>query len=906
MAAAIAALPSAARAQVPSQAQAQQLLQNPDIATQLRQRLELSGLTPDQVRSRLEAMGYPSALLDSYLQGGGATPDSIPGGEVLDAVSQLGLLDTAAVDSVMGTGAIDTIIINRRRYPPIDTMAFEPDTLMLQDDSVAQALARRRRVAAALGLPRQGVLPSSRGGVDTSGLGRAAVPAVGAPSAAAAYGYGLTRATDTAALYAQERRLHMLKAQPDTGALPIFGLNLFRRTVSQFQPSLYGPVDDNYRLGPGDQLVLILTGDVQSAKSFPVTREGFVVIPQVGQVYAANLTLGQLNDVLYERLPRVYSGVSRGPNAKTHFYLTVSRLRTNQVFVVGEVVAPGSYQLSAAGTVLSALYAAMGPTVNGSLRRVEVRRGGKLVDSLDVYDYLLRGDASHDVRLQTGDVVFVPVHLARTKVTGEVIRPAVYELKASESLPDALQAAGGFTPTAARRRVQITRVLPPASRPDDGHSRVVIDVASADLATGFGPAIPVLSGDSIAVFAVDSVLRNRLAVRGDVWTPGAQGFTAGERLSDALKLAGGVRPDAYLGEVLITRLDADSVRRQLRTALRDTTGVPVDDIVLADHDAIQVFSLHDMRTRRYVAIAGAVRKSGRFSYRDGMTLRDLVLLAGGMREDADLREAEVARLPETRAAGVTAVAIEVPLDSTYLVDRGPDGKYLGPPGVQAAASAAADVLLRPYDNVLIRRQPNWQLQRSVVVAGEVVSPGRYTLTTRSERLSDVIRRAGGVTAEGSAAGITLVRKQDRTGRIGVDITTALRDRHARDNLILADGDSIVIPAYSGIVHVTGAVNAPTSMPYVPGENLSYYVRAAGGASVRGDPGRAYVTQADGRVESISHFLFFRSVPDPRPGAVVYVPTKDMILRPSDQIAVFGVLAQIVGSLATLIIVARHP
>ena len=761
VAAAIHAAPHRAYAQqLPSGAASS--AQNPEMPAQLRQLIQTSGLTPDQLRARLEAMGYPPGLLDAYLSGGGGASDSLMSGEVLDAISQLGLLDTAAVDSLQGTFAIDTLILNRRRMPRPDTSLLVQDTLMLLDDSVAQALAERQRAAAALGLrlapngypyspyaspslPGWMGAPLGRSDLDTSGLGRSMLSSGAGGAAGAAYGLGVSR-IDTSLIFSQERKLRMLRSQSDTGLLPVFGLNLFRRTLTQFQPSLYGPVDDSYRLGPGDQIVLILTGEVQLSRSLTLTREGFVVIPQVGSVYAANLTLGEFKDVLFDRLARVYSGVRRGPNAATHFYVTVSRLRMNQVFVVGEVVAPGSYQISGAGTVLSALYAALGPTVNGSLRRVEVRRGTTIVDSLDVYDYLLRGDASHDARLQTGDIVFVPVHDARVKIAGEVVRPATYEFKSTETLADALRAAGGFTPAAARRRVQITRFLSAPDRPDAGPSRVVIDVASADLATGFGPPIPIMPGDSIAVFRIDSVLRNRIAVRGDVWSPGAAGFTSGERLSDALKIAGGIRPDAYLGEVLVTRVEADSVHRQLRTALRDSTGIPVEDILLADNDAIQVFSLREMRTRRYVSIAGAVRRNGRFSYRDGMTLRDLVLLAGGLQESADLREAEIARLPESRASGITATTIEAPLDSTYIVDRAPNGAYLGPPGVQVQPSSAPNVVLRPYDNVLIRRQPTWQLQRSVVVAGEVFSPGRYTLTSRSERLTDVIQRAGGVTS----------------------------------------------------------------------------------------------------------------------------------------------------------------
>jgi protein involved in polysaccharide export with SLBB domain len=214
--------------------------------------------------------------------------------------------------------------------------------------------------------------------------------------------------------------------------------------------------------------------------------------------------------VLYDRLGRVYSGIRRSPTATTHFSIIVVRLRTNQVYVVGDVVAPGAYQISSAGTAMTALYAALGPSINGSLRRIQIRRGGKTVDSLDVYDYLVRGDASHDVRLQSGDIVFVPVHGSHVKVTGEIVRPAIYELKPGETLGDAIRDAGGFSATASRRRVQITRILPPEQRTQPGHDRVVIDVTADALTAETGPALPMEPGDSVAVFSIAPRIRDRL------------------------------------------------------------------------------------------------------------------------------------------------------------------------------------------------------------------------------------------------------------------------------------------------------------------------------------------------------------------------------------------------------------
>src|SRR5881227_740028 len=248
-----------------------------------------------------------------------------------------------------------------------------------------------------------------------------------------------------------------------SGKSRVFGVDVFQRTTTQFLPLLAGPVPPDYKLGPGDELVLILTGDVELAYTLQVTREGFVLIPQVGQLYVSNLTLQQLRDVLYARLGKVYSGVRRA-GATTRFDISVSNVRANQIYVVGEVAQPGAYQISSLGTVLTALYAAGGLTERANMRTVEVRRLGKPLAALDLYDYLLRGDTRNDLRLETGDVVFVPVHGTRVEVTGAVRRPAVYELKPGENLSSLIVAAGGFRPEASLRRVVIERILPAAER----------------------------------------------------------------------------------------------------------------------------------------------------------------------------------------------------------------------------------------------------------------------------------------------------------------------------------------------------------------------------------------------------------------------------------------------------------
>jgi protein involved in polysaccharide export with SLBB domain len=842
--------------QLPTPDQAEELLRSqPQLVEQLRQRLTESGLSPDQVRSRLRAAGYPETMLDAYLQGADTTQAAPIGPRTLDAVRALGVLSDQQADSLQ-----------------------KLDSTMVLSDSV-------RAVLDSLKLRRADSLRA-----DSL-----------ADSVAVIRGAGLK----------------------------IFGIETFRRNTTRFQPSQAGPVDQNYRLGPGDLLVLILTGDVERSYSLEVTREGFVVIPQVGQVYVANLTLDQVQEQLYTRLSRVYSGVRRTPNASTRFQLSLAKLRNIQVYVAGDVVRPGAYQMSAAGTVLTALFAAGGPTTNGSFRHLEIRRGRALVDSLDLYDYMLHGSNPTDIRLQTGDVVFVPVHGAYVSVTGKVLRPAIYELRPDETLRDAIAYAGGFDPSAVEARVTIHRILPPESRGPGGRARVVIAVGADQFTGGVAPAVPMAPGDSVTVHPVADRQRGYVIVRGNVWVEGEVGFTPGMKLSDAIRLAGGPKPDVYLPRILVTRMREDSSFVQLRSAFADSTGRLRGDLGLEDQDEIRIFSRTTFRPEKYVAVVGAVRRPGRVPYRDGMTMRDLILLADGLADDAQL-EAEIARLPDQRPPGALAETVRVPLDSTFLFGRLAAGRT---DGGSDGGTAAGDTPLQVYDNVLVLRQGEWGLQRTVVLSGQVKSPGRYSLRSKTERLAELIQRAGGLTKEAYPGGIEFYRAyagtrptgtdhlqpvfasstppRDSTARglperVGIDLPRVLRDSRFRDNIILAGGDSIYIPEFNPIIVVQGAVNSPGAVAYSPGKNLDWYVNAAGGYTQAGDDHHPYVTQPNGEREGVKRrSVFADRVPKPRAGAVVFVPTRTAQEPGSNITNVLATAAQLLGALVTLVVVARR-
>ncbi|HEX3867649.1 MAG TPA: SLBB domain-containing protein [Gemmatimonadaceae bacterium] len=820
---------------LPSPAQAQQLLENnPALGARIQQMVQSSGLTPDQIRERLRAQGYPDTLLDQYL--GSAKVDStlVPGDQVFAAMRALGIGDSTEIKSL-------TTRARSQRHNPADSIAFL-DTLQraLQNDTIADAI---RTV-----------------------------------------------------LRSRSDRLQLA----DSGN-KIFGLDLFSGATTQFDANAGGAADPNYRFGPGDQFFLILTGDVEKAYQLRVTPGGVVVIPDVGAVNVAGQTRAQLEDALFTRLSRVYSGVKRGPGATTHFYIEVSQIGANQVFVTGDVEHPSSYSVSRAGTAMTALYQAGGPTPNGSMRAIAVMRNGEKVATLDVYDYALHGNTSKDIRLENGDLVFVPPRGPQVRVAGAVLRPATYELLGNQTVADVIQLAGGFRASADERRVQIERVVPPAERGTPGTDRRVVDVAA-----DFFPTAQVRAGDVIRVLEVARRVADRIVINGNVWVPGAVAFTPGMHLSDALHLAGGLKPDSYLASVLVTRLQADSTRTMYRTAVFDTTGRAVNDLALEDADEITVFSTTDFRPQRTITVGGAVKKTAIIPYRDGMTLRDAILLAGGLQEGALLTFAEVARLPESRAAGVTATTQLVAIDSTYLFERGSgNDRYLGPPGIPGTVGRAPEFKLQPYDAVLIRRQPEWQLQQTVNVQGEVLFPGPYSITSKTEHLTDVIKRAGGLTSAADPNGVVFIRKRGDIGRVGVDLPSILRDSSYIDNLQVVDGDSVFIPKYTPVVAVRGAVNSVVGVPYVRGANLDYYIRSAGGETAMGDGGRAYVTQPNGKVEARQrHLLLFHTQPHPQPGSTVVVPEKDPNDR-RDWASIAAASTSILGSLVAIAALVRR-
>lgn len=661
----------------------------------------------------------------------------------------------------------------------------------------------------------------------------------------------------------------VLEPIPDS-ILPVFGRSVFSGVTTEFQPVLSGPVDSDYTLGPGDELQLILIGDVELA--YPllnVTREGFIVIPDVGQIFVNGLTLGDLTEQLYARLGAVYSGVRRGADATTTFHVALGSLRSNLVFLVGDVTRPAGYQVSSVANVFNALYNAGGPGEQGSMRSIQVRRGGGLVAEVDLYDYLLGRDTSNGIRLEQNDRVFVPIVGSQVAIDGLVRRPAVYELKQGEQLRDLLSFAGGPRPEAYLRRIQIDRIVPPAAR-TPGRERLLLDV---DLETM--PAdedFALFDGDLVTVLSIGDRRDNQVTVAGYVEKPGLFELVPNMTVGDVITRAGGLLPDAFNDVAHLIRLvEADGTTVLERVSL-GADGQPMSDVLLREMDRVVIFGRSELRTVALVSIGGEIKNPGVFLLNAGMTAEDLLLAAGGFTEMADPLTAQLVRRESGLVLGDTvAVSMDIVFDSSLpsAFDQFFDGAGPGPrPGL---GESARDIELLNGDRVFVRRLQGLRDEGDVILLGEVLYPGPYALEQRGETVSSLIARAGGLTAEAYAEGALLVRG---SLPVGISLAGALDQTGGGVDFLLLPGDSLSVPQYDGTVQVSGAVEFQTRVRWREEFSLSDYIEQAGGVVETGDRDAAVVTYANQERQRTSRILFFRNDPPVEPGSVISVPFKE--------------------------------
>lgn len=648
------------------------------------------------------------------------------------------------------------------------------------------------------------------------------------------------------------------------------GFEIFRWAPTTFEPLTYGPVGEDYPLGPGDELTLTLWGDAQLALTLTVTREGSVTLPDVGQVAVSGLPLGAARERIRASLSRVYSGL-RGTSGRstTSLSLSLGKLRSIQVFLLGNVVRPGGYTLSAVSRALNALYAAGGPTLDGSLRDVRIVRGGEVVAHVDLYDVILRGAGQEMPRLENGDVVFVPPAARRVALAGPLRRSGRIELKDGEELRELLTIAGGVLPEADLSRAQIDRVTPPEMREArPGQGRIAIDVPLRDVLAGSAPDVSLRDADSITVFQLGSRRTNTVNLTGrGVVRPGVYQYRDGMKVSELIALAGGVTPDAYLDRAQVVRTLRDSTRASLHFVPSLALGGDAhEDIVLQTMDDVSIRSKWDLEERQSVTVHGLVRSPGRYELLEGMTMTDLLMRAGGFTDDAYAVRAELTRVGSGRQLADT---VRVPLqrDLTLCVE-------------------ASSFRLQPHDALFIRRDPDYREPEFVTLTGEVRFPGTYTLTRRDERVSDLVRRAGGLTPEAYAGGARFARLGG--AQLAIELPRALRHRASRHDLILLAGDTLIVPRHSPTVAIEGAVLNPVTALHQPGAKVGHYIIQASGYRSDADRRAVVVISPSGRV---------RRGGQPEPGSRIIVPARPAE-SPRDGLKDIATVMSIVASAAT--------
>lgn len=509
----------------------------------------------------------------------------------------------------------------------------------------------------------------------------------------------------------------------------IFGSNLFfqkNRRLS-FEPSLNQATPKNYILGPGDLVYVDIFGQSEKYYEATVNPDGFVLLDNIGPVSVSGKTIEEATGIIKNRVARFYPGL-QGTNPNTFIQVTLGNVRTIKVHILGEVRLPGTFTLSAFSTVFNALYAAGGPNDNGTLRAIKLMRNNKPVAEIDVYDLLINGTANLDVQLQDQDVLLIQPFLARVKVMGEVKRPLTFEVKGEDTLDDVLKYAGGFTDLAFKDRISISRIT--------GNQRSVSDVFQNQ----FGMFI-LKGGDEIQVGRILNRYANRVQIKGAVFRQGTFALTEGMTLSQLIKNADGLKGDAYTQRASILRTKEDLSSEVIEVNLKAILDGSQPDLVLKREDVVRISSIYDVQNERYVQILGEVKRPGTYPYSEGMTPEELILLAGGLQESANTGEIEIARRLEDSDLGTLADILDTRVNPDLSFN--PDA-----------------ILLKPFDQVIVRKRANFNMQRLVSVEGQVNSPGIFAIQTSVDRISDLVKRSGGLNQFAYAKGATLIRRTE--------------------------------------------------------------------------------------------------------------------------------------------------
>ncbi|SOD20329.1 SLBB domain-containing protein [Pedobacter xixiisoli] len=670
------------------------------------------------------------------------------------------------------------------------------------------------------------------------------------------------------------------KKEDDAEIQPkIFGAGLFRNGSITFEPNLRIATPKTYIVGPDDRLIIDLTGDNERSYELQVSPEGIISMEYVGRISVGGLTIEQASSKIKSVMAKTYPALKTG---RTSVAINLGNIRSIQVTVTGQAIKAGTYTIPSLANVYRALYVSGGPSNNGTFRNIQVIRNNKVIAVVDVYDFLLRGLQQGNVRLQDQDVINIPAYSKRVEISGEVKEAAIFEVKGTETLQDVINFAKGFTSEAYTAKIK--------SFQNTDRERKISDVSSAQYAT-YQPK----NGDKFIVEAILERFENRVEIIGSVFRPGVYELDKGLTLSGLIKKADGITEDAFLNRGYINRLNPDKTQYFISFDVAKILSGEEKDILLTREDKVTINSLFDLREEYSVTIQGEVRAPGTFDFAENLTLVDVVQMAGGFKEGATPNRIEVSRrITKADSSSRTAELFIVNIDENLRI-------------------VGNEFALKPFDIITIRNSESYSVQKQVRIEGEVKYPGMYTITSKDYRISDLIKKAGGLSTYAYPEGaslkrpgaekinpgdknainnaeeeekkfLNLERVQDdaavkvdeklvQSDLVGIDLESILKKPLSRQDLILEEGDIIRVPKQLQTVKVTGEVLNPNSIVYVPGKNFKQYVNGAGGFTNSALKKRAYIKYANGSTEAAKKFLFFNNYPKVKPGAEILIPFK---------------------------------
>ena len=654
----------------------------------------------------------------------------------------------------------------------------------------------------------------------------------------------------------------------------VFGRNIFNTKNLTFEPSVNIATPPNYRLGPGDEVIIDIWGASQNTIRQQISPDGTINIDKIGPVYLSGLTVAQGNDYLKKALNKIYNGLANTTDASSDIRLTLGNSRTIQINVMGEVIQPGTYSLSSFSTVFHALYRAGGVSEIGSLRNVQLVRNGRKIATVDVYDFIMKGRAQDDIRMQEGDVVIVPAYDVLVKIAGKVKRPMRYEMKKDESLSTLITYAGNFESDAYTHSLRVVR--------QNGQEYEVNTVKNIDYSI-----YKMQNGDLVTAEAILNRFTNKLEVRGAVYRPGI--YQLSGKLNTVRELvneAQGLTGDAFLNRSVLYRQREDLTTEVVPVDIRSIMDGTSPNIALMKNDILYIPSTRDLEDLGNVTIHGEVANPDSYPYASNMTLEDIIIQAGGLREAASTVRIDVARRIKNPYSIMSTDTIgkmySFSLKDGFVID--------GQPGF----------VLQPYDEVYVRRSPGYQAQQNVSVNGEILFGGTYALTSREERLSQLIKKAGGATDYAYLRGAKLTRvanadekkrmedvirlmkrqlgeammdslgiKSEDTFTVGIDLEKALAKPGSTADIVLREGDVITLPKNSNTVSINGAVMVPNTVSYMQGENINYYLNQAGGYSDNAKKSKKFIVYMNGQVTKVKG----NGKKQIEPGCEIIVPSK---------------------------------